>query len=58
MTKIDALAVLYWAAGIATFGHAAAHHVPIDDGGAAAKALAGLFSGIFWPLYWSWEAWS
>lgn len=53
--------IIYVIVAIITFGHSAANltgkcgYAVCDI---ADKTYAGLISGSFWPLYWSWEAWS
>lgn len=62
------VAVLYAVAGLVTFGRAAAHtdrehtacEAQVHPAGefhfCPERATAfGIFDGIFWPLYWSWE---
>lgn len=64
MQRIKIAALSFYAAmAIATFGHAAAARdveyaaceqkrwCGLNDGG-----LRGFVAGVFWPLYWSWEA--
>lgn len=55
-----AAVTLYVACGILAFGHSAAKPCPPKSTFCATdtQILGGLFAGIFWPLYWSKEAWS
>ncbi len=68
MTKLNRLLALNAGIALLTFGYAASHPTPCYSGGYStprseipcdSSTLAGtaLFAGIFWPLYWSWEAW-
>lgn len=73
MKRLHIIAAAYAAAGILTFGHAAASRQAEEAAEyAACKAeperlcfksnelapMAGLLAAPLWPLYWSWEAWS
>lgn len=40
-----------------TFGHSAARQTLCDQTEPCAYGRP-LFAAVFWPLYWSWEAWS
>lgn len=56
-------AAIYLAGAVIAFGHSAAGNsgrcnlpAEIAEGGCMGQAaIAGLFAGTFWPLYWSWE---
>ena len=64
--------VFYVIIAIFTFGHAAAGtqrwqdtHCQTAEARIASNercysgpAVNGVFAGVFWPLYWSWEMWS
>lgn len=69
---IAAVLGLYASIGLATFGHAAAYNdkwyaehcmtrqARMNSGPSCVTLpwAAGVSSGLFWPLYWSWEAFS
>ena len=51
----------YAVVAVITFGHAASntnHCLRQIRCGTLAEAILGAYAGVFWPLYWSWEAWS
>lgn len=66
------LGALYVLIGIVTFGHAAASWNKSEEAeyreclsqnadncfNQKLGMLSGMMGGMFWPLYWSWEAWS
>ena len=59
MNKAILAAVIYILVAILTFGHSAARSTLGDTPMASAverRAADGMMAGIFWPLYWSWEA--
>lgn len=59
MNKLIAAAILCALVGIVTFGHSAARSTLGDTPMASAverRAADGVMAGMFWPLYWSWEA--
>ncbi len=51
--------ISYWSIAIVTFGYSAANYnPPYPDQKAIAevqRVYVALWSGLFWPLYWSWE---
>jgi hypothetical protein len=54
-------ALAYAAVAIVTFGHAAngmRSNPTWADAPADVVASGSLIAAAFWPLYWSWEAWS
>ncbi len=68
---VIALPLLYLAVGVLSFGHSAARgdlfyadhcvtqQMRLDDG-RCQELISGnaFFAGVFWPIYWTWEAWS
>lgn len=66
------LVAAYALVGVATFGHCAGQIYRQDQAEYAAcrakpdavcfrtpelAPVSGVVAGVFWPLYWSWEAW-
>ena len=52
-------ALVYAVAAIITFGHAAqTASMRHPDWSADVIIGSGVIGAAFWPLYWSWEAWS
>ena len=45
---------LYAIIAVVTFGHAAANARQNEF--VSEQAMTGIVGGMFWPLYWSWEA--
>ena len=61
MKRARIFAGLYLSVAVATFGHSAGSAMPCHDitgahpCNSAEDSIAGIFAGLFWPLYWSWE---
>lgn len=51
------LLAAYIVVGVLTFGHSAARQAVCEQADICSVGRP-FFASVFWPLYWSWEAWS